>query len=299
MHEHSEAIKRALDEAGLQAGIASASDLAGGCIHRVSKVTLDDGRTLVAKTNRAEMVSLFEEEAASLVALAATDTVLVPQVLSTVAHDGVAVLLMTALEASAPTEAAWRRLGRELAALHTAPCPSRYGFDRDNHLGTTLQPNTWCDDWVEFNARYRLGHQARLARDGRRLRADEVRRIDAVIEGLDRYIPRRPRPALLHGDLWSGNALPTADAGGGARVALIDPACSIGDGLADLAMMELFGGFPTACFEAYWSGLDDPGEPADRETRIAVYQLYHVLNHVNLFGRGYAGQAMALAARLG
>ncbi len=299
MHEHSEAIKRALDEAGLQAGIASVSDLAGGCIHRVSKVTLDDGRTLVAKTNRAEMLSLFEEEAASLVALAATDTVLVPQVLSTVAHDGVAVLLMTALEASAPTEAAWRRFGRELAALHTAPCPSRYGFDRDNHLGTTLQPNTWCDDWVEFNARYRLGHQARLARDGRRLRADEARRIDAVIEGLDRYIPRRPRPALLHGDLWSGNALPTADAGGGSRVALIDPACSIGDGLADLAMMELFGGFPTACFEAYWGVLDDPGEPADRETRIAVYQLYHVLNHVNLFGRGYAGQAMALAARLG
>ena len=299
MHEHSEAIKRALDEAGLQAGIASASDLAGGCIHRVSKVTLDDGRTLVAKTNRAEMVSLFEEEAASLVALAATDTVLVPQVLSTVAHDGVAVLLMTALEASAPTEAAWRRLGRELAALHTAPCPSRYGFDRDNHLGTTLQPNTWCDDWVEFNARYRLGHQVRLARDGRRLRADEARRIDAVIEGLDRYIPRRPRPALLHGDLWPGNALPTADAGGGSRVALIDPACSIGDGLADLAMMELFGGFPPDCFEAYWGGLDDPGEPADRETRIAVYQLYHVLNHVNLFGRGYAGQAMALAARLG
>ncbi len=299
VHDHGEAIEWALVEAGIRARIASSSDLGGGCIHRVSKLALEDGRTVVAKTNRAGMLALFEEEAASLAALAATGTVLVPRVLGTAAHDGVAVLLMTALEAAAPTEAAWRRFGRELAALHTAPCPSRYGFDRDNHLGTTLQPNTWCDDWVEFNARYRLGHQARLARDGRRLRADEARRIDAVIEGLDRLIPRRPRPALLHGDLWSGNALPTADAGGGSRVALIDPACSIGDGLADLAMMELFGGFPSDCFEAYWGGLDDPSEPADRETRIAVYQLYHVLNHVNLFGRGYLGQAMALAARLG
>ncbi len=299
MHDHREAIKRALGEAGIQAGIASASDLAGGCIHRVSKVTLDDGRTLVAKTNRAEMVSLFEEEAASLVALAATHTVLVPQVLSTVAHDGMAVLLMTALPAAAPTEGAWRRLGVELARLHGAPCAARYGFAIDNHLGTTFQPNTWCDDWVEFNALYRLGHQARLARDGGRLRADEARRIDAVINGLDRLIPRRPRPALLHGDLWSGNALGTADAGGDSRVALIDPVCSIGDGVADLAMMELFGGFGPDCFEAYWSGIDDPPEVAEREIRIGVYQLYHVLNHLNLFGRGYAGQAMALAARLG
>jgi len=108
-------------------------------------------------------------------------------------------------------------------------------------------------------------------------------------------IPDRPKPAWLHGDLWSGNALPTTDADGSSRIAVIDPAAYIGDGWADIAMMRLFGGFPAACFHAYEQCVDDD----DRiEKRIAVYQLYHVLNHLNLFGRGYAGQALAIADRL-
>ena len=113
-----------------------------------------------------------------------------------------------------------------------------------------------------------------------------------MIERLDSLLPRRPRSALLHGDLWSGNALGTADRTGTARVAVIDPACSHGDGWADIAMMKLFGGFPEECFDAY---TDCVGKPHQLESRLAVYQLYHVLNHVNLFGRGYVAQAMGLA----
>jgi fructosamine-3-kinase len=190
-----------------------------------------------------------------------------------------------------------RRRGAELAALHacTDPRGRGYGFDGENHIGTTPQPNSWCADWVEFNAVHRLGHQLRLARDGGSLLAGEAQSFERVIDRLDSLLPRHPRPGLLHGDLWSGNALPTSGGAAGGRVALIDPACSFGDGWADIAMMRLFGGFPPACFEAYAAANPDRD---GLEERLAVYQLYHLLNHVNIFGRGYAAQALALAARL-
>jgi len=292
----SPAIKRALQASDLPADGAAMRDLGGGCIHRVRWVTLRDGQAVVAKTNRAAMLALFEEEAASLQAIAATQTVLVPQPLVTITHDDEAVFLMTALAPGTATQRVWHRFGEELAQLHAGDADTRYGFEIDNHLGTTPQPNTWCDDWVEFNSRYRLGYQVELARESGRMDAQEVGRVGAVIDRLDRLIPRRPKPALLHGDLWSGNALVAVSGGGDPRIAVIDPACSIGDGWADIAMMQLFGGFSPSCFEAYAAAVDDRQEV---EQRVAVYQLYHVLNHVNLFGGGYVSQAIALAGRLG
>ncbi len=270
-------------------------DLSGGCIHQVSHVTLSGGVQVVAKTNRADHLPMFEEEAAGLRALAATGVVLVPEPLAVTGSGPTAVLLMTALHPQPPSSESWRRFGGELAALHASPAPgSDYGFDTDNHLGTTPQPNRWCDDWVRFNTDHRLGHQLAMATSRRLLHADEARRVERVLGRLDELIPRRPRPALLHGDLWSGNALP-AIGDDGARVAVIDPACSYGDGWADIAMMKLFGGFPQDCFDAYAAAVDDR---EDLEQRIAVYQLYHVLNHVNLFGRGYIQQAIGLARSL-
>ena len=294
------AIDAALRAAGLPASIVSMRDLSGGCVHHVIEVILADGRALVAKCSSNRNLGWFEQERASLDALAATSTVRVPQALAVVAHGSSAVLLMTAIPPGRADDRAWRQFGRELAALHAAPTPGRgYGFDHDNHLGSTPQPNAWRDDWVEFNAVNRLGHQVRLARRANLLSTDESRRIEAVISRLDRLIPRRPRPALLHGDLWSGNALPAVAPGretGGGRIAVIDPACSIGDGWADIAMMRLFGGFPDSCFDEYAANINDHDDIAGR---IAVYQLYHLLNHLNLFGRGYAAQAMSIAARLG
>ncbi len=304
------------------------SSLTGGCIHRVDQITLDDGTTLVVKSNTADHLGSFEEEAASLRVLERTGTVLVPAPLAVVGRRGVAVLLMRAIRSGRGTPEAWQRLGRDLAALHleglralrsglrphtpsggyaadrkgryawtqTAldnadPPPVGYGFSFDNHLGTTHQPNAWCDDWVRFNAENRLGHQLELARRGDRLRSSEAAGVQQVIAKLGMLIPAAPKPALIHGDLWSGNAIAAIDGRGAERIALIDPACSIGDGWADIAMMRLFGGFPPDCFTAYASMIDD----SDRlETRIAVYQLYHVLNHVNLFGRGYVEKAMGL-----
>ena len=292
------AIEYALCEVGIAGRVATMSPLTGGCIHRVDEITLDDGTTLVVKSNTADHLGLFREEAASLRVLERTGTVLVPVPLAVVGRGGVAVLLMRAIRSGRGTPEAWQRLGRDLAALHLDnpdPPPAGYGFSVDNHLGTTLQPNAWCNDWVRFNAENRLGHQLELARRRDRLQSSEAAGVQRVIAKLGMLIPAAPKPALIHGDLWSGNAITAVDGRGAERIALIDPACSIGDGWADIAMMRLFGGFPPDCFTAYASMIDDH----DRlESRIAVYQLYHVLNHVNLFGHGYVEKAMGLVNRL-
>jgi len=285
----------ALAAAGYGAEVTETRVLTGGCIHDVRRLTLADGTTVVAKIDRADRYGLFEEEAASLRALAATHTVLVPEVRSVVREGPVAVLFLAVLEPCPAGPDQWRRFGHELAQLHLSESTCEYGFETLNHLGTTPQPNGWCDDWVHFNAEHRLGHQLTLAVEGNLLAAEESRRVERVIERLGSLIPRRPRPALLHGDLWSGNALAAADERGDARIGVLDPACSYGDGWADIAMMQLFGGFPQACFDAYADSVPD----APRlQTRLAVYQLYHVLNHLNLFGRSYVAQAMELARRL-
>ena len=292
-----EAIEHSLHKAALEQTIISIRDLSGGCIHRVQEICLRDGATVVAKTNSAAHLHMFQEEADGLRALAQTNTLLVPRPLAVIESAGVAVLLMTVIKHAAVSPLAWTRFGEELARLHRTEVGDRYGFQTDNHLGVTPQPNEWCDDWVRFNARHRLGHQLDLAAKRGRLDTSEAARIQVVIDALEEHIPRQPKPALLHGDLWSGNALPACDGDDATeRIAVIDPACCIGDGWADIAMMKLFGGFPDNCIEAYAANIPDH---AQLDSRIAVYQLYHVLNHVNLFGRSYAGQAMAITAKLG
>jgi len=287
------AIRAALQSAGLCDDVKSSHSLTGGCIHEVRHLTLADGSEVVAKINDARSLGIFQEEAAGLEALAKTNTVLTPTPLGASSHDGKAVLLMTALRPASANEETWRTFGKELVALHATDVGSRYGFGTDNHLGSTPQPNAWCDDWIEFNTEHRLGHQLRLLKGV--LSGDENQVIRSVIGNLDKYIPAKPKPSLLHGDLWSGNALAALDDRGQTRIGVIDPACYIGDGWADIALMRLFGGFPKPCLDAYASAVDDH----DRiESRVAVYQLYHVLNHITIFGRGYVSQAMSLARGL-
>lgn len=290
-----QSLQKILTKADINHTITRICNLSGGCIHRVREVTLSDGSTLVVKSNNNKYEHLFAEEAAGLKALGQTQTVLTPTPLCVCTVDDTAALVMTAISASAANDMAWSRFGKELADLHNVDMQNRFGFETDNHLGLTLQPNTWHKDWVEFNRTQRLGHQLDLAISRNLINQHEQSKIEAVINRLGDFLPNHPKASLLHGDLWSGNALPAADKNRQLRIAVIDPACYIGDGWADIAMMKLFGGFPDCCFEAYENNVSDH---ANIDSRIAVYQLYHVLNHVNLFGRSYISQAMSLANQL-
>src|SRR5262249_30342758 len=144
------------------------------------------GRRVVAKLNAADARPLFDEEAHGLRALASAATILVPELLTVIIHESHAVLLMTALAPAAhsPGPAIWRRLGTDLAALHQSAAGERYGFDIDNHIGSTPQPNSWHDDWVEFNAVNRLGFQIALARDNDQIDADECRELERLVTRL-------------------------------------------------------------------------------------------------------------------
>ena len=248
--------------------------IAGGTWSKVLLVESVGSRPVVAKIGPAEIT---REEWGGLQALRETHTVRIPQLIGREIGDSIGILL---IEFLAPgTDPDWDRFARDLAGLHQADVGSRYGFALDNHLGATVQRNTWCDDWAEFNRCFRHGplvHSAAFDPEDRRL-------VQSAIDAFPKILGQ-PRPSLIHGDLWSGNAIPLADR----SVALIDPAPSCGDPLADIAMMQLFGGFPASFFDAYFqaSGLDP------HEQKLAAYRLYHALNHLHLFGKGYLGMVL-------
>lgn len=292
-----------IDSALLSAIEASARDVLGSAFHaeRVESVRGGDisaafriggaGGELFVKVGGAEQADAFEAELAGLRALAECEAIRVPQsfgVVTTIAHSA---LLMEWLEIQPLTDAEnASRAGAALAQLHRLHGP-RYGWTRDNYIGRTPQANPQSENWSRFFVHNRLipqferaaakGYKGDLQRQGERI-CDKAPAL---------FLEYRAAPSLLHGDLWHGNIGMQAD---GTPV-LFDPACYWGDREADLAMTELFGGFPLAFYAAYrreWP-LD-----ADYERRKPLYNLYHVLNHLNLFGRGYLAQAERMAVRL-
>jgi fructosamine-3-kinase len=247
------------------------------------RILLPGGRPGFRKHDREAPPGQFSAEAAGLAALAASATVRVPAVLRVDPTEIVTELL----EEAPATPPHWARLGQQLAALHARPAPT-FGFPLDNYCGATPQPNPLCPDGHEFFAEQRLRYQARLARDSGRLATAECRRVDRLCERLADLVPPQP-PALLHGDLWRGNALFTA-----AGPWLIDPAVYWGWPEADLAMTTLFGRFDESFYRAYQeAGELTPGW----EERLPLYNLYHLLNHLNLFGAGYHAQVLGVLAR--
>jgi protein-ribulosamine 3-kinase len=208
---------------------------------------------------------MFGAEFEGLLALRAAG-VRAPAPLSHGVRDGAAFIEMERLQLGARAD--WPAMGRMLAALHRTT-GERYGWATDNWIGLAPQANGWSGDWASFFFEKRLAPQARRAR----MRLPDLRKI---LEG------HRPQPSLLHGDLWSGNAGFTAEG-----PVFFDPAVYYGDREADVAMTELFGGFPPAFYEAYGP------LPEGYRVRKHLYNLYHLLNHLNLFGSGYLGQVNA------
>ena len=268
--------------------IACRRSAGGGCINEAWILEGADGRRLFVKLNGAHLADMFAAEAQALEELSRAGGPRVPRPVAHGTAGGRAYLVMEYLPLGGRGDPA--ALGEALARLHAVEA-ERFGWHRDNTIGSTPQPNPWHEDWIEFLRRQRLGHQLDLAAAqgyGGELHERGQRLLEALPAFFQGY---RPRPSLLHGDLWSGNVDYT-EAG---EPVVFDPASYYGDREADLAMTELFGGFPRAFYDAYRQAAPlDPGYGVRRD----LYNLYHVLNHLNLFGSGYLGQARALVDRL-
>jgi fructosamine-3-kinase len=244
-----------------------------------------NGKQVFRKFQRAGSSDCFRAEAEGLAALAATGTVSTPEVIQVSDQELVTALI----PAGAESRPGWRELGRRLAEMHSVQQPC-FGFIADNYCGASRQVNLRYSNGFSFFAECRILYQARMARDASLLDAADTRQLEAVAARLEELVPPQA-PALLHGDLWRGNVL--FDPGG--RAHLIDPACYWGWPEAELGMTTLFGSFDDVFYDAY--AAHRPLHPGWRE-RLPLYNLYHLLNHLNLFGSGYYSQFKSALAKV-
>ncbi|MCB9168889.1 MAG: fructosamine kinase family protein [Flavobacteriales bacterium] len=266
---------------GAAVDIEQADPVGGGSINDAWRLATNAGPFFL-KTNSADRFpSLFEAEADGLQRLQAADALRVPTVIAFGEDHDDTFLLLEHIEQDLRTEAFWERFGTGLAALHRHTW-GHFGLERDNHIGSLEQVNTPLDSWAEFFIHRRLEPMLKMARDHRRVEAGMAFRFERLFHKLDGLFPHEP-PALLHGDLWSGNFLCAAD---GAPV-LIDPAVYYGHREMDIAMSRLFGGFEAGFYTAY-----NAAWPLEQgwQDRLDLCNLYPLLVHVNLFGGGYVAQ---------
>jgi fructosamine-3-kinase len=260
----------------------------GGCINTGLRLT-DGERTFFVKLNSGALLDMFEAESEGLSAMAQTDTIRVPAPLCYGLSDTESYLVMEYIEMGHAGRSGSELAGRQLAAMHRFSQPS-YGWFRDNTIGSTPQENQSNDDWIDFWREHRLGFQLRLA-EGNGYGGSLQRKGEHLLDCFHVLIDHQPQPSLLHGDLWGGNLAYTSEG----DPVIFDPAVYYGDREADLAMTELFGGFDNRFYDAYREAW--PLAPG-YSTRKLLYNLYHILNHLNLFGGGYLGQALSMIDRL-
>lgn len=274
-------------ERELGAPVGTVESVSGGDINEAWAVHVGGERCFV-KSNSDAPADLFAREASALRHLHEAGALRVPEVIAC----GARYLVLEWIETGRRGPDFGARFGEALAALHASVAaePVRYGLDEDNYIGSLPQPNGWCASWTELYGERRIGAQLRIGETRGSLPADLVRAGRALIERLDTLIPTEPRPALLHGDLWSGNFMVD---GAGAPV-LVDPALYVGHREVELAFTELFGGFPDDFYAAYRAAW--PLRPGYAERR-GLYQLYPILVHANLFGGGYVSRARELVRR--
>ena len=278
------ALERSLGRAGLELPAAAPHRVGGGDIATAYSYDSSTGKVFLKLMPEAE-ADVLDAEACGLAEIAATNTVRTPAVLGHGVVAGQAWLALEWLPLARLGSEASAELGRQLAAMHRVT-RERHGWTRDNWIGRSPQRNGGNTDWVTFYRDARLGFQLELAASNG-FRGNFQARGAKLIEALPGLLAGyAPAPSLLHGDLWGGNA-----AASGKEPVIFDPAVYYGDRETDIAMTRLFGGFGSAFYAAYeeaWP-LDD-----GYSRREPLYQLYHVLNHLNLFGKGYLARAESL-----
>jgi fructosamine-3-kinase len=265
--------------------VSASRDLHGGDIHSAFRVELQGGDLLFVKSSAGAPRGMFTEEARGLDWLRAAEALRIPAVVA-VGDDaeGPRFLALEYLEPGRHESAFDEKLGRGLAALHRAGART-FGFDHDNYIGSLPQSNRAHATWAAFYREERILPLVQRAIDRGALARGARAKFDRLFDRLEALVGPTEPPARLHGDLWGGNL--HADERG--EPCLIDPAVYGGHREVDLAMMRLFGGFGARVFAAY----DEAWPLADgHERRVALYQLYPLLVHVNLFGGGYADSSM-------
>lgn len=312
---------------GSEAEVCGEMPLYGSDLNQIRKLRLSTGDAVFMKCNSRKRVDSFRAEAEGLEAIRKTGCIPTPAVLGygIDSETQESFLLLEFLESGRGRTDSWERFGRQLAAMHRADtrsylnagadsgtagcgighhgsvCESgisgtaadagtrrMFGFSSDNYIGLSPQENAPAGSWTDFFRERRIEPQVRRAE--RYFSGAQLRQFASLLDHLDHFLTEPAYPSLLHGDLWAGNAMPCADG----TIRLIDPAVYVGDREADLAMTELFGGFPEAFYGAYRETA--PPEPG-YEDRKELYNLYHLLNHLNLFGGGYLSEVLAVLRR--
>jgi len=254
--------------------------LSGGCINQGYAIS-NGKNTYFLKLNQASQVAMFEVEALGLQEMYDTTTIRVPQPLCWGVAGNSSYIVLEWLDMGSGNTKSWVEMGHKLAAMHQTTSKEGFGWHQNNTIGSTPQINTWTADWGEFYLKHRLGYQFQL---GRR-RGGSFPQQEQLLAAIPRILAdHQVQPSLVHGDLWGGNAGCTVSG----EPVIFDPATYFGDREVDIAMTELFGGFPAAFYQGYNEVLPlDPGYGR----RKTLYNLYHILNHFNLFGGGYGSQA--------
>ena len=263
----------------------------GGCINQ--GYFISDGQySYFAKINRAAKVAMFEAEALGLKEIHDTATIRVPKPICSGVSGNSCYLVMEWLSIGKGNPKSWEEMGHRLAAMHkhqlNAARDQRFGWKINNTIGATPQINTLTQSWVEFYLKHRLAYQFELAKR----RGSHFPQAEKLLNTIPKLLAgHQVQPSLVHGDLWGGNAGFTEEG----EPVIFDPATYYGDREVDIAMTELFGGFPAAFYRGY-----NETFPLNKgyEKRKILYNLYHIINHFNLFGSGYVGQANSMISRI-
>ena len=269
----------------LDAEILSSKFIGGGDISQACLLETTRGKFFLKMNTGTAAGRMFATEAKGLQMLAKSGALRVPEVIGLGQNAGHAFLLLEYLEPGYRPPGFWEEFGAALAALHRSSAP-RFGLDYDNFIGSLPQSNDRHDNWPAFFTSERLQPQLELALHGHQLTSADAGNFECLYKKLPEICPAEP-PALIHGDLWSGNFMCSSDG----RPVLVDPAVSYSHREMDLAMSRLFGGFDRQFYRSYEEAW--PVAPGFGQ-RLPVYQLYYLLVHVNLFGGGYAGSVRSI-----
>lgn len=274
------------EKSGIEPSRTKFTPIAGGCINHGGRLVTGNGEDLFLKWNHdAGLPGMFEAEARGLELLYASNAIGIPRVLGAARSEPYQFILMEFIESRQRAGDYWDLLGQRLALLHRNTSEF-FGLDHDNYIGSLPQTNTPGHSWTEFFITRSLQRQLKAGIDAGRIDASISRKFDRLYPRLPEILTEEP-PSLLHGDLWSGNLI-TDEKG---EPCLIDPAVYYGNREVDLAMTKLFGGFDERFFNAYQEAFSTaPG----LDERLDIYNLYPLLVHVNLFGRGYLNQVSSI-----